>query len=87
VDTVLRPPASPADPWTLTGQIANTGARAARPLRLYAAVYDAAGALLDTNETDAPPDPLAPGAQTPFTVALPRPDMQPTRAEVVVEGH
>ena len=87
VDPVLRPPTGPAAPWTLAGQIANTGARAARPLRLYAAVYDAAGALLDATEADGPPDPLAPGAQTPFTLALPRPDMQPTRAEVVVEGH
>jgi hypothetical protein len=87
VDTELRPPVGPADPWMLTGQIANTGARVARPLRLYAAVYNAAGVLLDANEADGPPDPLAPGAQTAFTLALPRPAMQPTRAEVVVEGH
>jgi hypothetical protein len=85
-DLVLRPPAGPTAPWTLTGQIANTGARAARPVRLYAAVYDAAGALLDTNEVDGPPDPVVPGARTAFTLPLPRPGMQPARAEVVVEG-
>jgi hypothetical protein len=85
-DLELRPPAGPTAPWTLAGQIANTGARAARPVRLYAAVYDAAGALLDANEVDGPPDSVVPGARTAFTLSLPRPGMQPTRAEVVVEG-
>jgi LysM repeat protein len=56
------------DYFVVEGQVRNTGTSAAT-MQLVATVYGAQGEVIGLR-SDSPPGPLAPGAQSPFTVAL-----------------